>query len=221
MKLYLFDKWEGARSFSRDERGLVTTTCEDDSLPEAMASDSPVGALCVWEGTIYDPRKLTDDELDELGISPEAARECDEWWQGKMRPATDAEILAVLSFAPNTHTPAPSVATPDVVLPCSQCGGRGYVKVIDRSGGYALPTSMACMCEAGQAIVGRLPDTATPDARRVVELNEWRVTYANGNQGFPRTTREEAQQIADDDNANFPGCGARVVRVALIEEASA
>ena len=113
MKLYLFDKWEGARSFSRDERGLVTTTCEDDSLPETMASHSPAGTLCVWKGTIYDPRKLTDDELDELGISPEEARECDEWWQGKMRPATDAEILAVLSFAPNTHTPALSVATPD------------------------------------------------------------------------------------------------------------
>lgn len=54
-------------------------------------------------------------------------------------------------------------------------------------------------------------------ATRVRVLDEWRVLYANGNEGFTRFTPEEAQRVADEDNQNFPGCGARVVRVALVD----
>jgi hypothetical protein len=61
-------------------------------------------------------------------------------------------------------------------------------------------------------------DVAPSAEARVKLLDEWRVLYANGNEGFTRFTPEEAQRVADEDNQGFPGCGARVVRVALVDE---
>jgi hypothetical protein len=36
----------------------------------------------------------------ERGIPYDEAKHCDEWWHGRMRPATDAEILAVFNPTP-------------------------------------------------------------------------------------------------------------------------
>jgi hypothetical protein len=70
------------------------------------------------------------------------------------------------------------------------------------------------------AIVSALREhaEALAAAPRVQMLDEWRVLYANGNEGFTRFTREEAQRVADEDNKDVPGCDARVVRLALVDE---
>lgn len=80
--------------YTREDDGTLRC-CGGDDLPEAFCEDTPDGA-CVFEGVVVDPRTKTDEELDDLGISPSEARKCDEWWQGHMRPATDGEVLAVL-----------------------------------------------------------------------------------------------------------------------------
>jgi hypothetical protein len=99
MKLYLFEPWGECRGFCRDDRGLLKTTCEDE-LPESLY-DADEGTLLVWEGEILNTSTMTEAECDERGIPYEEAKGCEEWWQGTMRPATNAEILAVFANTPD------------------------------------------------------------------------------------------------------------------------
>jgi hypothetical protein len=54
-----------------------------------------------------------------------------------------------------------------------------------------------------------------------VMVDEWRLQYANGNRAGLYSTRTEAVMLADHDNQSFPGCGARVMRTALVDDTPA
>ena len=92
--LYLFANGE-ALSFARDERGLVRSQHEEE-LPESLYEDSDEGTLMVFDGTIHHgTQDQTEEALEARGLPP-SARHYAAWWAGSMRPATDAEILAVI-----------------------------------------------------------------------------------------------------------------------------
>lgn len=97
--LYLFDDTGEARVYTRRD-GRVDVVYKDD-LPEDIYEWSPEGVFLVWAGEIVDPRALSEAECDEKGIPYEESRKFEDWWLGKMRPATDAEILAVFSNESN------------------------------------------------------------------------------------------------------------------------
>lgn len=91
--LYL---WSGGECqiITRDPDGRLHV-CGGDELPESFFDDARDG-VAVFEGTVhYDTRDMSPEALEDLGL-PGSAANYDEWWNGNMREATDAEILAVL-----------------------------------------------------------------------------------------------------------------------------
>lgn len=87
--IYFFNDGDEPTQFSRDAKGLLSGYGTDD-LPEDCGD---VRGMCVFDGKVYRTADLTDEQLDDMG----ASRSYDEWWAGRFRPATDAEILAVFS----------------------------------------------------------------------------------------------------------------------------
>lgn len=89
--LYVFDTHGELHTISRDEKGKLHVSYGDD-LPDFEESDT----VAVFEGEVIDVRGWTEEQCDEADV-PLAALECDEWWKGAMRPASVAEISAVLA----------------------------------------------------------------------------------------------------------------------------
>lgn len=88
--LYVWDNWGECTIWYRDAKGLRSSA--GDELPENFYGD--YRGVTVWDGEILDCRGMSDEDLDAKGL-PYSARDCEEWWQGTFRDATDAEILAV------------------------------------------------------------------------------------------------------------------------------
>jgi hypothetical protein len=88
--LYVFDRFGEVHAISRGIDGKLCVSGGDE-LPDFEESD----AVMVFEGEVLDVRGWSGEQCDEADISREALQ-CDEWWKGDMRPATAAEILAVL-----------------------------------------------------------------------------------------------------------------------------
>lgn len=94
--LYLFDHGEG-HSYVRNAATGAIEVCYRDDMPESLCDDADDGVFLVFDGVIHGgTQDATDEDLEARGL-PSDAKNYSEWWVGSMRPATDAEILAVFS----------------------------------------------------------------------------------------------------------------------------
>jgi len=99
--LYLFDdQTSECRAYTRNEATGLINVWYEDTLPEHFYEHAEPGVFLVFDGIVHrDTQDATDEELEARGL-PTSARHHSEWWVGSMKPASDAELLALFSHNP-------------------------------------------------------------------------------------------------------------------------